>query len=125
MEKTLFVTAILFLRIALNGFSQETKPADFFAGKWEILVTGSPRGDVRFKTNLIRKDGKLTGDLLNMDDEKDVKPITKIEETANKILIFFNSQQAGELGIELEKVDDNNLKGSVMGYMTTASRVKE
>jgi hypothetical protein len=125
MKKQLVILAILCFSVVFNVFSQVTTPPDFFAGKWEIFVTGSPRGDVRYKTNLIRKDGKLTGELVNMEDEKDIKPLTKVEETPNKLFLFFTSSQVGELSFDLEKVDADNLKGSIMGYTTTASRVKD
>jgi hypothetical protein len=122
MKKVSISLFVLFFGIVLHGFSQSNTPADFFAGKWEIFVTGSPRGDVTFKTNLVRKDGKLTGDLVNSDDKR---PITKIEESDKKIVIYFESSQGGEISVELEKVDDNNLKGSLMSFDATAKRVKE
>lgn len=97
------------------------KDNDFFAGKWDIAVSGTPRGDVTFKTDLVRKDGKLTGELVNADDKR---PITKIVENGNKITVFFESSQGGEISIDLEKVDENTLKGLLMSYEAKATRVK-
>jgi hypothetical protein len=120
----IFILALLF-GIAFCGFSQTATPKDFFAGKWEISISGTPRGDVKFVTDLGRKDGKLTGILVETVDSTQKRPITKIEESATKIAIFFESSQAGELSIDLEKVDDNNLKGSLMSYEAVAKRRKE
>jgi len=122
MKKATLFLFVFILGITLKGFAQSTAPADFFAGKWEISILGSPRGDVKFATNLIRKDEKLTGELVNADDKR---PITKIEETAKKLVIYFESSQGGEISIDLDKVDDNNLKGSLMSFEATAKRIKE
>ena len=122
----LIILFVLFFGSALNGFSQSTAPADFYAGKWEISIVGSPRGDVKFVTNLVRKDGKLTGELANPADATEAKrPITKVEESAKKLVIYFESSQGGEISVDLDKVDDNNLKGSVMSFDATAKRIKE
>lgn len=121
MKKTSIILFLFFLGIALQGFSQSAAPADFYAGKWEISVLGSPRGDIKFTTDLVRKDGKLTGVLVTADDKR---PITKIEESATKLVIYFESSQAGEISIDLDKVDNDNLKGSLMSFEASAKRIK-
>ena len=122
MKKASIILFMFFLGIALQGFSQSTNPTDVYAGKWESAVNGTPRGDIVFKTNLVRKDGKLTGELVT-DDNK--RPITKIEEKDKTLVIYFESSQGGEISIDLTKVDDNNLKGTLMDFTATAKRVKE
>ena len=124
MKKASVLLLVLFLGFALNGFSQAT-PKDFFAGKWEISLTGTPNGDVKFLTNLIRKDGKLTGELVNPEDSTNGKrPITKVEENGDKLAIYFESTQGGEISIDLVKVDADNLKGSLMSFDAKAKRIK-
>ena len=126
MKKTSIFLIIFFFGIIINGFSQTSTTSDFFAGKWEITILGSPMGDIKFSTNLVRKEGKLTGELTRTDDSDAPKrPITKIEESATEIKIFFESQQGGDVSIDLTKVDENNLKGKVAGYDATALRIKE
>ncbi|MCY7356471.1 MAG: hypothetical protein LH609_03210 [Rudanella sp.] len=39
-------------------------------------------------------------------------------------MIYFNSSQAGEISVELTKVDNDNLKGALMSFDATAKRVK-
>jgi hypothetical protein len=126
MKKASILLFVLFLGITLNGFSQTTPPKDLFAGKWEILLTGTPNGDVKFLTNLIRKDGKLTGELADATDAtKPKRPITKVEENGDKLAIYFESSQGGEISINLAKVDNDNLKGSLMdSFEATARRIK-
>ncbi|MEZ4901923.1 MAG: hypothetical protein R2822_09280 [Spirosomataceae bacterium] len=122
MKKASIFLFVFLFGIVLQGFSQATAPTDFYVGKWEIAVTGTPRGDVVFKTDLVRKDGKLTGELIT-DDMK--RPITKIEESDKKLIIYFESSQAGEISIDLDKADDDTLKGSLMSFDAIAKRVKE
>jgi hypothetical protein len=107
--------------IKISAQSAATTP-DFYAGKWDISVIGSPKGDVIFATNLVRKDGKLTGELVSGEDKR---PITKVEESATTLVLYFMSSQAGEINVTLEKVDANNLKGNLMGYTASAVRIKD
>ncbi|MPR34793.1 hypothetical protein [Salmonirosea aquatica] len=126
MKKVSILFFVLFAGVALRGISQTTTPADFFAGKWEILVSGTPNGDVTLVTDLVRKEGKLTGELSSPTDPNVKFPITKVEESADKLSIYFDSSQAGEIAINLTKVDDDNLKGVLMdSFETKAKRVKE
>lgn len=101
--------------IAFSGLSQNTTQQDFFAGKWEFTVLGTPNGDAKFSTNLIRKDGKLTGELSDpTNPAKEKIAITKIDETPEKITIYFTTS-GYDVNLEMSKVDENNLKGSMMG----------
>jgi hypothetical protein len=124
MKKASILLIALFLGLTFQGFLQ-TAPKDFFAGKWEIALTGTPNGDVKFLTNLIRKDGKLTGELVNPDNPTNGKrPITKVEENGDKLAIYFEFSQGEEISIDLAKVDDDNLKGSLMSFDAKAKRIK-
>lgn len=88
---------------------------------------GTPNGDSKLVTDLVRKDGKLTGELKDPTGTNPVTPITKIEEEpGKKITIYFDTAQAGEIGVELAKVDDDHLKGQLMNmFDSTAVRVKK
>ena len=125
MKKVSILFLFFFVRIACTGYSQTTTPADFFAGKWEISVVGSPVGDVKFTTDLVRKEGKLTGELTNAADPSQAKrPLIRVEEKGDKVVMYFESSQGGEVPIELTKVDDNNLKGTLSTFDATAKRLK-
>jgi hypothetical protein len=127
MKKVSLFLFIFLLGVCLKGFSQTaTPPTDFFAGKWEILVVGTPDGDTKFVTELTRKDGKLTGELKDPSGVKPAVPITKVEEEGTKITIHFDSVQAGDIPIELAKVDDDHLKGMLYNmFEATAVRGKK
>lgn len=121
--KKLSVLVVLFvLGLSFNTFAQ----ADFFAAKWEITVIGTPNGDAKFVTKLERKDGKLAGELsMPADPNAEKIPISSIEESADKIVINF-SAQGYDVNVELSKVDNDNLKGTLMNmFEAKAIRVKE
>ncbi|HEV7350204.1 hypothetical protein [Telluribacter sp.] len=123
MKKVNLFLFVLMVGTAFTAFSQA--PADFFAGKWEITVLSSPQGDITFLTELVRKDGKLTGELVNQaDPASGTRKITKVEESGDKLTIYFESSQGGDMALELAKVNDDTLKGSVYGFDATAKRVK-
>lgn len=126
MKKASIFLIALFFGIAFNGFSQTTAPTDFFAGKWEISIFGTPNGDSKMTTNLVRKDGKLTGELTNPADTSTPPiPITAVEEKEGKIEIAFTAS-GYDVTIELNKVDDENLKGSMLNmFDVKAKRIKE
>lgn len=124
MKKASIILIVLFFGIAVKGFSQTDKPLDFFAGKWEVAFIGTPNGDAKMTTELLRKDGKLTGKLKPADGS-DAIEITNIEEEAEKLTLFF-STQGYDLSVELKKVDADNLKGSLMNmFDATAKRIKD
>jgi hypothetical protein len=125
MKKVSSLLLVLFLGITFYGFSQ-TPPKDFFTGKWEISLTGTPNGEVTFFTNLTRKEGKLTGELVNPEDPTNGKrAITKVEESGDKMAIYFKSSQGDEISLHLAKVDSDNLKGSLMNsFDAKAVRLK-
>ena len=136
MKKASIVLFVLFFAAITNSFAQTataTMPtavatpaaADFFAGKWDLLILGTPQGDAKMVAHFTRVDGNLTGELSDpADAQKEKTPITKIEEEAAKITIYF-SASGYDLNVPLEKVDDDNLKGQLMNmFETTAKRIK-
>jgi hypothetical protein len=127
MKKVFLLIILLSLGVSGIGYAQSLSTTDFFVGKWEISITGSPRGDVIFVTDLVRKDGKLTGALADPTGAiKENRPITRIDESKSDILIYFESSQGEEITLNLSKINQDNLKGSLMdNYDATAKRIKK
>ena len=126
MKKVSLFLFVFLLGLCVKGYSQAAPATDFFAGKWEITIMGTPDGDSKMVTELVRKDGKLTGEMKDPTGKRtEATPITKVEEGTGKITIYIDTAQAGEIPIELNKVDDDHLKGQLMNmFDTTALRVK-
>lgn len=126
MKKANLFMFLFLLGFYSNASSQSAPVADFFAGKWEILIMGTPDGDAKMNAILVRKDGKLTGELVSAggDGSKEPIVITQIEEGSDKVNLFFTAQ-GYDVNLELTKVDEDHLKGQLMNmFDATAVRVK-
>jgi len=126
MKKLFALVFMLTTLFSASAFAKQPDPTDFFAGKWKIVVLGTPNGDATFATNLIRKDGVLSGQLKIVgDDTLPLVDISKIEDDSEKVVLYF-SVQGYDVNVELKKVDTDNLKGSLMGmFEAKGTRVKE
>lgn len=114
------VFALMIISVAAKAQSN----TDFFVGKWDILVKGTPQGDVNMKVNFEKKDGKLVGTMVNPDTQKE-EPFTKLDTTQKGIIVYF-SAQGYDVDMSLEKQDDDHVIGSVMNMLeVTGVRVKK
>jgi hypothetical protein len=119
------IASVIFSILLSSGIACFSQTSDFFEGKWEITVLNSPKGNVTFLTELIRKDGKLTGELLEKSDPSSTsRKIVRVEESPEKLVVYFESSQGGETIMNLAKVDQDNLKGTVHDFEATAKRLK-
>ncbi|HZY35083.1 MAG TPA: hypothetical protein VFE53_00455 [Mucilaginibacter sp.] len=101
-----------------------TATADYFPGKWNIVVKGTPNGDAKLTFVLQRVDGKLTGAVQDTTG-KEMTKITSIDEKDKTITAAFTIQSY-DVTLTLEPVDADDVKGSLMGmFDATGVRVKE
>ncbi len=116
------VIFLLFFLVAFKGYSKQIPPlADYFAGKWELLLIGIPDGDKKMTANFTRVDGKLSGELSTEDPQMPKIPIANIEEGTESITVFF-SAQGYDVNIVLQKLDEENMKGSLMGMFEVKAK---
>jgi hypothetical protein len=91
----------------------------------EIAIAGIPGGDVTFVTDLNSKDGKLTIELIDKASPTSNKcKITKVEAYRDKLAIYFESFQGSEISIDLAKVANDNLEGTLMRFPVKTKRTK-
>src|SRR5579863_1922015 len=112
MKKTSLILTLvmaLFLSPAVQG--QTT--TDYFPGKWNVVVMGTPNGDAKMTFVLERKDGKLTGAVQDSTG-KEMTKITQIDEKDKSITAAFTIQSY-DVSLTLDPVDDDHVKGSLMG----------
>jgi hypothetical protein len=118
----LLIALIMGLFITITVKAQA--PKDYFVGKWSVTVLGTPEGDKKMNFVFERKDGKLTGTVRDSTD-KEVAKIAKVNEDAKTITANFNVQNF-DVSLALEPIDDDHIKGSVMGMFDAKGvRVKE
>ena len=114
------VIAGLFLSVNVKA---QTK-TDYFPGKWNVLVIGTPNGDSKMTLVIERKDSKLTGAVQDSTG-KEVTKITQIDEKDKSITVAF-TVQSYDVTLTLEPVDDDHVKGSMMDMFDAKGvRVKD
>ena len=119
---TLIIGVFALMIISVSAKAQSN--TDYFVGKWDILVKGTPQGDVNMKVKFEKKDGKLVGTMVNPDTQKE-EPFNKLDTTAKGIIVYF-SAQGYDVDMSLEKQDDDHVIGSVMNMLeVTGVRVKK
>ena len=119
---SLIFTVVAGLLISLNV--KEQTNADYFPGKWNITVTGTPGGDSKMTFVLERKDGKLGG-IIQDSTGKEMSKIASIGEKDKTITAAF-TLQAYDLTMTLDPIDDDHVKGSLMGMFDAKGvRIKE
>lgn len=109
----------------LTGVSlQAQTPEDYFTGDWKVIVIGTPNGDAEMIMHLERVEGKLKGELRGEEGGDPIK-IDRIDEKENAISVYYFA--AGyDVSMDFQKVDENNLKGSLLGMFTAnGTRVLE
>ena len=117
--KTMLVLLISFF--AVSGLKAQVR--DFYPGTWDVMIYGTPYGDVKRTFVLGRIDGKLGGVIKDSTGEELTK-ITRVSEKDKTAAIDFTSQ-GYDVTLTIEPVDDDHVKGNLAGFTTTGIRRKE
>ena len=113
-----FLVGVILILLTGGVNAQAQSATDYFAGDWEILLAGTPNGDITFVMHLERMEGKFQGSFKT--DMGELK-IDKIEEKETSITLYF-TLDSYDLDMLLEKVDDNNIKGDMVGQFTVTGK---
>jgi len=122
-QVSLFFTGLFFLLLSFAAHAQSGTGADYFTGKWNVLVKGTPNGDARMFIVLDKKDSTLTGAVQDSTG-KEMSKIDKVELNGDKATVYFNTQ-GYDVNLEMNKKDDDHVTGSMMGmFDADGERVK-
>jgi len=106
----IFVAGLMMVLANMNVNAQSEK--DYFVGKWDVLVEGTPSGDAHNTLILKRgEDGNLTGTFQSPGNEP--TKITRVEESASEVTVYFVAS-GYDVYLYLEKIDENETEGSMM-----------
>jgi len=120
---TVFFAGLFFLLLSVNVKAQTTG-ADYFTGKWSVLIKGTPNGDARMYVMLEKQDTTLSGTIQDSTGQLNAK-IDKVEVSGDKATIYFNAQ-GYDVNLEIDKKDDDHITGSMMGmFDAEGERVKQ
>ena len=112
---------LLFLAVSTNA--QTKTGADFFAGKWKVLVTGTPYGDLKRIYVLEKNGNELTG-IVQDSTGKEITKCSKVEVKDNEVTLYYQAM-GNDVSITLIKKDDDHVTGSVLGqFDAKGERIK-
>lgn len=122
MKKASLLLTGLFLFLVTLTVNAQDAAKDYFTGKWDVLVEGSPSGDTHMLVTLERVDGKLTGTIARTGSP--VAKIIRVEEKKDKsVTIYFNSS-GYDVYLFMEKKGENKTEGSMMDmFDATGKRI--
>lgn len=113
--------SLLLLSVGANA--QTKKGADFFAGKWKVLITGTPYGDLE-RIYVLEKNGNALTGIVQDSTGKEVAKCSNVEVKDNEVTLYYQSM-GNDVNITLIRKDDDHVTGSVLGtYDAKGERIK-
>jgi len=124
MKKLFQIFVGFFLLIlSLNVHAQSKAGAEYFNGKWSVLLKGTPSGDVKMIFVLESKSDSISG-IVQDTAGVEISRITNVELKDNEITLYFNVQNY-DVNLLLTKKDTDNVTGSLMNmFEAEGVRVK-
>ena len=114
----------LFLLISITARAQSETGADFFAGKWNVLIKGTPIGVLKRVYILDKKDNGLAGTVLDSTG-KEVAKCSKVDVKDNEVTLYYSSM-GNDVSVVLTKKDQDHVTGKAMGTFDAAGeRIKQ
>src|SRR4051812_30429271 len=96
----------------------------YYAGKWDVLVKGTPQGDAHLMFTLADSAGTIKGTFTDPETKKEM-PLTRTEVKDEKLTLYF-TVQSYDVSLLLAKKDEDNVTGSLMAmFEATGVRVKK
>jgi len=117
------VIGFLFLLLAVNTNAQNKTGADFFAGKWKVLVIGTPYGDLK-RIYVLEKNGNTLTGVVQDSTGKEITKCSNVEVKDNEVTLYYQAM-GNDVSITLIKKDDDHVTGSVLGqFDAKGERIK-
>ena len=121
---TILTAGFLSLVLSFNAQAQSKTGADFFAGKWNVLITGTPYGDLKRVYILEKKDNGLAGTVLDSTG-KEISKCSKVEVKDNEVTLYYTAL-GNDVSIVLTKKDEDHVTGRAMGmFDAKGERIKQ
>ena len=120
---SVFVAGLFFLLLSVNANAQSKKGADYFAGKWSVLIKGLPDGNTKMLFVLDKKDSTLTGVVQDFTG-KEITTLTSVELKDTTVTLYFTAS-GYDVNLVMDKKDEDHTTGSLMGmFEAEGDRVK-
>ena len=113
-----------FLLLSVGIHAQSKTGSDFFAGKWNVLITGTPYGDLKRVYVLEKKDNGLAGTVLDSTG-KEISKCSKVEVKDNEVTLYYTAL-GNDVSVVLTKKDEDHVTGRALGmFDAKGERIKQ
>ena len=113
---------LLLLSVSVNA--QSKTGADFFAGKWKVLITGTPYGDLK-RIYVLEKNGNALTGIVQDSTGTEITKCSKVDVKDNEVTLYYQAM-GNDVSITLIRKDDDHLTGSVLGqFDAKGERIKK
>lgn len=114
---------IVFLLLAVAVNAQSKLGADYFKGKWSVLLKGTPGGDAKMVFVLENRNDSIAG-VVQDTTGAEVAKITSVELKDTEITLYFTTQ-GYDVNLLLARKDEDHVTGSLMSmFDAEGERVK-
>jgi hypothetical protein len=122
LKSILLVFALVFT-YGVSSAQDVTADEAYYLGTWDVLIKGTPNGDVNMPMTIEKKDGKLVGKAVNPESKEEVV----FSEIAVKgtDLTFAFSMMGYDLTMILTKKDDDHANGKLMDMFDSEATRKK
>jgi hypothetical protein len=116
-------TGLFFLLLSVQSNGQSKTGVAYFAGKWSMVIKGTPDGDAKMIFILENKTDSLAG-VVQDSTGTEISKISKIELTGSSATVYFTAQ-GYDVNVVMNKKDDDHVAGSLLGmFDTVGERIK-
>jgi hypothetical protein len=125
MKKANFLSWLLFFLLLSTNMLAQSKPgADYFKGKWSVLIKGTPSGDTRMMVLLENRNDSMAG-VVQDTTGVEISKISKVELTDSSATVYFTAQ-GYDVDLVMKKKDNDHITGSLMSmFDAEGERVKK
>ncbi len=114
MKKTLLIMAGLILLVSQITFAQDNS-SDFFHGKWNVTIIGTPNGDAKFVLKVEKTETALTAFIIGEDGKS--QKVDRVETKPNAITVYWFAE-GYDVNLTLTKKENGKVDGDLMGMFT-------
>jgi len=116
-------TGIFLLLIGLNVNGQSKTGADYFAGKWNVLISGTPYGDLKRIYVFEKKESSLSG-IVQDSTGKEIAKCSKVELQDNQVTLYYQAM-GNDVSVTLARKDEDHISGSALNlFEAKGERIK-
>ena len=122
-KASLFLAGSFLLLLSTNVHAQSKTGADYFKGKWNVLIKGTPNDDAKMIFVLENKNDSIVG-VVQDTTGAEISKISNAELNDTSVTVYFNAQ-GYDVNVVMNKKDDDHVSGSLMGmFDAEGDRVK-